>query len=44
MSTQVSGSMVSSTTLMLDGADVPSFDEYEGELQAFQIPPDAAPQ
>ena len=39
--TEVSGSMVSSTTLMLDGADVPTFDEYEGELQAFQIPPDA---
>lgn len=41
MSTSVSGSMVSSTTLMLDGADIPSFAEFEGDLRALQIPPDA---
>ncbi len=39
--TQVSGSMVSSTTLTLDGADVPSQAGFEGELNAFQLPPDA---
>lgn len=41
MSTMVSGSMVSSTTMILDGADVPSLNEFEGDLRAFQIPPDA---
>ena len=40
MTTQVSGSMVSSTTLILDGADIPSPWEFEGDLRAFQIPPD----
>jgi hypothetical protein len=41
--TQTSGSMVGSTTFMLDGADIqtntPS--SYEGNLSAFQMPPDA---
>lgn len=41
MSTMVSGSMVSSTTLMLDGADIPTANEFEGDLRALQIPPDA---
>ena len=41
MSTAVSGSMVSSTTLMLDGADVTSLAEFEGDVRALQIPPDA---
>jgi hypothetical protein len=41
MTTQVSGSMVSSTTLQVDGADVPSFAEFEGDLRTLQIPPDA---
>jgi hypothetical protein len=41
MDTQVSGSMVSSTTLMLDGADIPSQWEFEGDLRGLQIPPDA---
>ncbi|HXW16405.1 MAG TPA: carboxypeptidase regulatory-like domain-containing protein, partial [Terriglobia bacterium] len=41
MSTAVSGSMVSSTTLILDGADVTSSGGFEGDLRAFQIPPDA---
>ncbi|HLI33957.1 MAG TPA: TonB-dependent receptor [Terriglobia bacterium] len=41
MSTMVSGSMVSSTTLTLDGADIPTSNEFEGDLRALQIPPDA---
>ncbi|HEX5484080.1 MAG TPA: TonB-dependent receptor, partial [Terriglobia bacterium] len=41
MSTSVSGSAVSSTTLMLDGADIPTANEFEGDLRALQIPPDA---
>lgn len=41
MSTSVSGSAVSSTTLMLDGSDIPTLQEFEGELRALQIPPDA---
>lgn len=41
MTTEVSGSMVGSTSIMLDGADVTSGGGYEGELRAFQIPPDA---
>src|SRR5439155_18134273 len=41
MSTAVSGSMVSSTTLMLDGADIPSLNEFEGDVRALQVPPDA---
>ena len=41
MSTMVSGSMVSSTTLMLDGSDIPTANEFEGDLRALQIPPDA---
>ncbi len=40
-STSVSGSMVSSTTLMLDGADVTSVGGFEGDLNAFKVPPDA---
>jgi hypothetical protein len=40
-STAVSGSMVSSTTLMLDGADVTSVGGFEGDLNAFKVPPDA---
>ena len=42
-STQTSGAMVGSTTLMLDGADVPSDapSTYEGDLRSFQMPPDA---
>jgi hypothetical protein len=39
--TAVSGSMVSSTTLMLDGADVTSEGGFEGDLNAFKVPPDA---
>ena len=41
MSTMVSGSMVSSTTLILDGSDIPTANEFEGDLRALQIPPDA---
>jgi len=41
MTTAVSGSMVSSTTLSVDGADVTSGAEFEGDLRALQIPPDA---
>jgi hypothetical protein len=41
MTTEVSGSMVSSTTLMLDGADITSMAEFEGDLRALQFPPDA---
>src|ERR1035441_5421312 len=39
--TQVSGSMVSSTTLMLDGADVTSEAGFEGVGDTFKVPPDA---
>ena len=41
--TQTSGAMVGSTTLMLDGADIPSDapSTYEGDLRSFQMPPDA---
>ncbi len=41
--TQTSGAMVGSTTMMLDGADVPSDapSTYEGDLRSFQMPPDA---
>ena len=39
--TQVSGSMVSSTTLMLDGADVTSEGGFEGVQDSFKVPPDA---
>ncbi len=41
MSTAVSGSAVSSTTISLDGADIPTLAEFEGDLRALQIPPDA---
>ena len=41
MTTQVSGSMVGSTSLILDGADVTSPRGDEGDLRSFQIPPDA---
>lgn len=41
MTTSVSGSMVSSTTMLLDGADVVSAGAFEGDLRALQIPPDA---
>ena len=41
MTTEVSGSMVGSTTLMLDGADVTSGGGFEGDLRSFQVPPDA---
>ena len=41
MSTQVSGSMVSSTSLILDGADIPTLEGFEGDLRALQVPPDA---
>jgi hypothetical protein len=41
MTTQVSGSVVGSTTLLLDGADVNSRGIAEGDLRGFQIPPDA---
>jgi Carboxypeptidase regulatory-like domain/TonB-dependent Receptor Plug Domain/TonB dependent receptor len=41
MSTSVSGSAVSSTTMMLDGADIPTPGGFEGDLRALQIPPDA---
>ncbi len=39
--TSVSGSEVSSTTMALDGADIPTADGFEGDLRALQIPPDA---
>src|ERR1019366_3308591 len=39
MTTQVSGSVVGSTTLLLDGADVNSRGIAEGDLRGFQIPP-----
>jgi Carboxypeptidase regulatory-like domain/TonB dependent receptor-like, beta-barrel len=41
MSTSVSGSPVSATSLMLDGADIPTEAGFEGDLRALQIPPDA---
>jgi hypothetical protein len=41
MSTQVSGSMVASTTMMIDGADLLTDAGFEGDLRALQIPPDA---
>ena len=41
MTTSVSGSMVSSTTMLLDGADVTSVGAFEGDLRALQLPPDA---
>ena len=41
MSTSVSGGAVSSMTLMLDGSDIPTETEFEGDLRALQIPPDA---
>src|SRR5579863_208340 len=41
MTTSVSGSMVSSTTMILDGGDVTSVGGFEGDLRALQIPPDA---
>jgi hypothetical protein len=37
----VAGSAVSSTTMALDGADIPTADGFEGDLRALQIPPDA---
>jgi len=40
MTTEVSGSMVGSTSFMLDGADVTS-GGFEGDLRSLQIPPDA---
>src|ERR1035438_7584792 len=40
MTTEVSGSMVGSTSFMLDGADVTS-GSFEGDLRSLQIPPDA---
>ncbi len=39
--TSVSGSAVSSTTMSLDGADIPTTDGFEGDLRALMIPPDA---
>ncbi len=39
--TSVSGGAVSSTTMSLDGADIPTPDGFEGDLRALQIPPDA---
>jgi hypothetical protein len=39
--TSVSGSMVSSTSMILDGADITSVGGFEGDLRALQIPPDA---
>ncbi len=39
--TSVSGGAVSSTTMSLDGADIPTADGFEGDLRALQIPPDA---
>lgn len=41
MTTSVGGSIVSSTTLKLDGADFPTATGFEGNLTALQIPPDA---
>ncbi len=41
MSTMVSGSMVGSTSISVDGADVVTPDYWEGMLGALQIPPDA---
>ena len=41
MTTSVGGSIVSSTTLKLDGADFPTATGFEGNLNALQIPPDA---
>lgn len=39
--TSVAGGAVSSTTMSLDGADIPTADGFEGDLRALQIPPDA---
>jgi len=41
MTTAVSGSIVSSTTLKLDGGDFPTATGFEGDLRTLQIPPDA---
>ena len=41
LATAISGSMVSSTTLSVDGADIATLGSLEGDLAAFQIPPDA---
>jgi hypothetical protein len=41
MTTSVGGSIVSSTTLKLDGADFPTALGFEGDLHSLQIPPDA---
>ena len=41
MTTSVGGSIVSSTTLKLDGADFPTVNGFEGDLNALQMPPDA---
>jgi hypothetical protein len=41
MTTSVSGSIVSSTTLKLDGGDFPTASGFEGDLRTLQIPPDA---
>ena len=41
MTPEVSGSMVGSTSFMLDGADVTSGGGFEGDLRSFQVPPDA---
>jgi hypothetical protein len=41
MTTSVGGSIVSSTTLKLDGADFTTPGGFEGNLSALQIPPDA---
>jgi hypothetical protein len=39
--TQVSGSMVSSTTIAIEGADLMTDAGFEGDLRALQMPPDA---
>jgi hypothetical protein len=39
--TSVAGGAVSSTTMSLDGGDIPTADGFEGDLRALQIPPDA---
>ncbi len=41
MTTSVGGSIVSSTTLKLDGGDFPTASGFEGDLRSLQLPPDA---
>ncbi len=41
MTTSVGGSIVSSTTLKLDGGDYPTASGFEGDLRSLQMPPDA---